>query len=169
MNFVPLQIAVLTVSDTRDEATDKSGALLRDLLTGDGHHCADKRIVRDDRYLIRAVVSKWIADDAVQVVIATGGTGFTGRDITPDALLPLFDKPIEGFGELFRQISFTEIGTSTVQSRALGGIANGTLIFALPGSSNACRTGWEKLLRAQLDIRHKPCNFAELMPRFREH
>ena len=168
MSFVPLNIAVLTVSDTRDEATDTSGALLRDMLLRDGHVCAAKRIVRDDRYLIRAVVSQWIADEAVQVVIATGGTGFTGRDITPDALLPLFDKPIEGFGELFRQISFTEIGTSTVQSRALGGIANGTLIFALPGSSNACRTGWEKLLRDQLDIRHKPCNFAELMPRFRE-
>ena len=107
MSFVPLHIAVLTVSDTRDEATDKSGALLKEMLTRDGHHCADKRIVRDDRYLVRAVVSQWIADDAVQVVIATGGTGFTGRDITPEALLPLFDKPIEGFGELFRQISFT--------------------------------------------------------------
>jgi molybdenum cofactor biosynthesis protein B len=167
-DFVPLRIAVLTVSDTRDEATDTSGALLRDLLLRDGHLCADRRIVRDDRYLIRAVVSQWIADDDVQVIITTGGTGFTGRDITPDALLPLFDKPIEGFGELFRQISFTEIGTSTVQSRALGGIANGTLVFALPGSGGACRTGWEKILKDQLDIRHRPCNFAELMPRFRE-
>ena len=168
MTSQPLQIAILTVSDTRDAATDKSGALLCELLERDGHVRADKRIVTDDRYRIRAVVSQWIADPAIQVVIITGGTGFTGRDITPDAIAPLFDKTIEGFGELFRQISYTEIGTSTMQSRALGGLANGTLIFCLPGSGNACRTGWEKLLRDQLDVAHKPCNFAELIPRFME-
>lgn len=168
MEFVALNIALLTVSDTRDEQTDTSGALLRELLETAGHHCADKRIVADDRYQIRAVVSQWIADPGVQVVISTGGTGFTGRDVTPEALAPLFDKPIEGFGELFRQISFQEIGTSTVQSRAVGGIANGTLLFALPGSRNACRTGWTKLLADQLDIRHRPCNFTELIPRFHE-
>ena len=168
MTSLPLRIAVLTVSDTRDESTDKSGALLCELLTADGHIRADKRIVTDDRYAVRSAVSQWIADSQVQVVIITGGTGFTGRDITPDAIAPLFDKTIEGFGELFRQISYGEIGTSTMQSRALGGIANGTLIFCLPGSSNACRTGWEKLLRDQLDVAHKPCNFAELIPRFLE-
>ena len=168
MTSHPLRIAVLTVSDTRDEATDTSGALLCELLTRDGHIRADKRIVTDDKYQIRAVLSAWIADPDVQAVIITGGTGFTGRDITPDAISPLFDKTIEGFGELFRQISYTEIGTSTMQSRALGGLANGTLIFGLPGSSNACRTGWEKLLRDQLNIAHKPCNFAELIPRFME-
>ena len=168
MTSCPLNIAVLTVSDTRDEATDTSGALLCELLEADGHRRADKRIVTDDTYRVRAVVSEWIADPAIQVVVITGGTGFTGRDITPDAIAPLFDKTIEGFGELFRQISYTEIGTSTMQSRALGGLANGTLIFCLPGSRNACRTGWEKLLRDQLDIAHRPCNFAELIPRFME-
>jgi molybdenum cofactor biosynthesis protein B len=149
-------------------ADDKSGQLLVDLITSSGHRVRDREIVRDDRYRIRATVSRWIADPGIDVVITTGGTGFTGRDSTPEALNPLFDKPIDGFGELFRQLSFEEIGTSTIQSRAVGGLANGTLIFALPGSINACRTGWTRILAAQLDIDHKPCNFVELIPRFHE-
>jgi len=164
----PLQIAVLTVSDSRTPETDTSGSLLAQLLTDAGHQLAAREIAPDDRYRLRAIASKWIADPSVDVILTTGGTGFTGRDSTPEALLPLFDKTIEGFGELFRQLSFEEIGTSTVQSRAVGGLANGTLIFAMPGSSGACRTGWERILSAQLDIRHTPCNFVELIPRFRE-
>ncbi len=164
----PLKIAVLTVSDSRTLDTDTSGSLLTHLLTGAGHQLAARDLVPDDRYQLRAIVSQWIADPLVDVVLTTGGTGFTGRDSTPEALMPLFDKTIDGFGELFRQLSFDEIGTSTVQSRAVGGLANGTLIFALPGSSGACKTGWERILCAQLDIRHKPCNFVELIPRFRE-
>lgn len=167
--FTGLNIAVLTVSDTRNEQTDTSGAFLADALTRAGHQLKEKRIVRDNRYDIRAVVSAWIADTAVSAVIITGGTGLTGRDVTPEAITPLFDKTIDGFGELFRYVSITDIGTSTVQSRALGGLANGTLIFALPGSSNACRTAWDKILKDQLDIRFRPCNFAELIPRFQEH
>lgn len=164
----PLKIAVLTISDSRTPDTDTSGDLLSQWLTQDGHHLAARDLVPDDRYRLRAVVSHWIANPSVDVILTTGGTGFTGRDSTPEALLPLFDKTIDGFGELFRQLSFEEIGTSTIQSRAVGGLANGTLIFALPGSSGACRTGWERILRSQLDIRHKPCNFVELIPRFRE-
>ncbi|MCC5886502.1 MAG: molybdenum cofactor biosynthesis protein B [Gammaproteobacteria bacterium] len=164
----PLNIAVLTVSDSRTLKTDTSGRLLADLLTAAGHQLAGRDLVADDRYQLRAVVSRWIADPLIDVIVTTGGTGFTGRDSTPEALLPLFDKTIDGFGELFRQLSYEEIGTSTVQSRAVGGLANGTLIFALPGSSGACRTGWERILCSQLDIRHKPCNFVELIPRFRE-
>lgn len=163
-----LNCAVLTISDTRTLQDDKSGALLAELLTADGHTLAARDLVSDDVYAIRAIVSKWIADAEIAVVLTTGGTGFTGRDSTPEALQPLFDKTIGGFGELFRQLSFAEIGASTIQSRALGGIANATLIFALPGSSNAVRTGWEQILHHQLDINFKPCNFVELIPRFRE-
>ncbi len=163
-----LNCAVLTISDTRTLEDDRSGALLAELLTADGHRLAERLLVSDDVYAVRAVVSRWIADPDIAVVLTTGGTGFTGRDSTPEALEPLFDKTIGGFGELFRQISFAEIGTSTVQSRAVGGIANATLIFALPGSSNAVTTGWEKILHNQLDINFKPCNFVELIPRFSE-
>nr|RNJ67239.1 MAG: molybdenum cofactor biosynthesis protein B [Leptolyngbya sp. IPPAS B-1204] len=166
--FVPLNIAVLTVSDTRTEATDKSGRLLVERLTQAGHHLAEKVIVPDNIYKIRAVVSHWIVDETVQVVITTGGTGLTGRDGTPEAILPLLDKEIQGFGELFRMISYQEIKTSTIQSRALAGVANGTYIFCLPGSSGACQTGWDTILKDQLDYRHRPCNFAELMPRLTE-
>ena len=164
----PLRIAVLTVSDSRTPETDTSGSLLAQLLTAAGHQLAERDLVPDDRYALRAIVSRWGAEPSVDVILTTGGTGFTGRDSTPEAIAPLFDKTIDGFGELFRALSFEEIGTSTVQSRAVGGLANGTLIFALPGSSGACRTGWERILRAQLDVRHKPCNFVELIPRFRE-
>ena len=157
-----LNIAVLTVSDTRTEATDTSGKALIDALTDAGHRLADKQIVPDDIYRIRAVTSGWIADNQVQVILCTGGTGFSGRDSTPEAMAPLFDKTIEGFGELFRAVSYEEIGTSTVQSRALGGLANFTAIFCLPGSTNACRTGW-RLIAPQLDAGHKPCNFVALL------
>lgn len=157
--FVPLNIAVLTVSDTRNEETDTSGRSLVDNLQSAGHHLVEKQIVIDDKYDIRAILSRWIADKNVQVVLVTGGTGFTGRDTTPEAVAPLFDKTIEGFGELFRQVSFNEIGTSTIQSRALAGMANKTLIFCMPGSTNACRTAWDHIIQSQLDSRHKPCNF----------
>ena len=166
--FLPLNIAVLTVSDSRTEADDKSGALLRGRAEAAGHKVLEKEIVPDDVYRMRAVFSRWIADPAIQVVLCTGGTGVTGRDSTPEAVAPLFDKQIEGFGELFRAVSFEEIGTSTVQSRALAGLANGTFIFCLPGSSGACRTAWDKILVAQLDHRTKPCNFAQLIPRLLE-
>ena len=163
-----LTCAVLTISDTRSEKDDTSGDLLAELLVEAGHTLVTRAIERDDIYRIRATVSAWIADAAIQVVLTTGGTGFTGRDSTPEALTPLFDKTIEGFGELYRQLSFEEIGSSTIQSRAVGGLANGTLVFALPGSGNAVRTGWEKIIKNQLDIDNRPCNFAELMPRFKE-
>ena len=166
--FLPLNIAVLTVSDSRGEAEDKSGPLLVERLTGAGHRCIDKQIVRDDIYRIRAVVSAWIADPQVQAVITTGGTGVTGRDGTPEAVLPLLDKRLEGFGETFRQISFGQIRTSTIQSRAIAGVANGTYVFCVPGSSGACATAWDELLQHQLDIRTRPCNLAELMPRLQE-
>jgi molybdenum cofactor biosynthesis protein B len=166
--FVPLNIAVLTVSDTRTQETDTSGQLFVDRLQAAGHALAARVLLKDDLYRIRAQVAAWIADDSVQVVLITGGTGFTGRDSTPEALKPLFDKTIIGFGELFRQVSYEEIGASTIQSRAVGGIANATLIFALPGSGNAVRTGWEKILRHQLDSSFRPCNLVELIPRFRE-
>ncbi len=167
--FVPLNIAVLTVSDSRTEDTDTSGKALVERLTKAGHRLADKAIVRDDIYKIRAVVSRWIADDGVQAVITTGGTGVTGRDGTPEAVKPLLDKELDGFGELFRMISYEEIKTSSLQSRAVAGVANGTYIFCLPGSSGACRTGWDKLIEAQLDFRTRPCNLVELMPRLMEH
>ena len=162
-----LQIAVLTVSDTRTEADDASGDVLCQRLVGAGHALAGRAIEIDDVYRIRARVSTWIADPAIDAILATGGTGFSDRDSTPEALLPLFDKTIDGFGELFRQVSLTQIGSSTIQSRAVGGLANGTLIFALPGSTNACRTGWDEILQYQLDADFKPCNFAELIPRLR--
>ncbi len=166
--FIPLSISVLTVSDTRVEANDTSGKTLAERLQEAGHVLADKQIVNDDIYNIRAAVSNWIADESVDVVISTGGTGVTGRDGTPEAIQPLFDKEIEGFGELFRSISYEEIKTSTVQSRAVAGVSNGTYLFCLPGSSGACRTGWDKILKDQLDYRHLPCNFAELIPRLKE-
>jgi molybdopterin adenylyltransferase len=164
----PLRLAVLTVSDTRDEATDKSGALLVERLRKAGHLLAEKAIVRDDVYAIRAIVSRWIAASDVEVVIATGGTGLTGRDGTPEAISPLLDKEIGGFGELFRTISYEEIGASSLQSRCLAGVANATYIFCLPGSSGACATGWDKLIGPQLDSRTRPCNLAELIPRLKE-
>ena len=157
--FTPLAIAILTVSDTRDERSDTSGQLLVEKLTEAGHRLHEKRIVKDDIYQIRAVLSQWIADTAVQAVIVTGGTGFSGRDSTPEAVSILFDKHIEGFGEVFRHYSLAEIGTSTLQSRALAGLANATVIFCVPGSTNACRTAWDRIIAEQLDNRHRPCNF----------
>ena len=168
MTATCLAIAVLTVSDTRGPDEDTSGDLLAERLQGVGHRLAGRRIVHDDVYAIRAVVSQWIADPGVQVVLTTGGTGFTGRDSTPEALLPLFDKTVDGFGELFRQLSYDEIGSSTIQSRAVAGLANATLVFAMPGSTGACRTAWDGILKNQLDAAFKPCNFAELLPRFHE-
>ncbi len=162
--FIPLNIAVLTVSDTRTETSDHSGASLSESLQGAGHRLYAKKIVKDDIYQVRALVSNWIADSAVQIIIATGGTGFSHRDITPEAISPLLDKQIPGFGELFRQLSIAQVGPSTVQSRAFGGMANGTFIFCLPGSTNACQTAWNEILCQQLDRRHKPCNFVELLP-----
>jgi molybdenum cofactor biosynthesis protein B len=167
-DFIPLNLAILTVSDSRTEETDKSGHTLRERALEAGHKVVEKCIVPDDIYQLRALVSRWIADSEVQVVVATGGTGITGRDSTPEALLPLFDKQIEGFGELYRSISLEEIGTSAIQSRAIAGLANGTLIFCLPGSTGACRTGWDKILKSQLDIRTRPCNFAQMFPRLLE-
>ena len=159
----PLNVAVLTVSDTRTPDTDTSGAFLEEALLAAGHQIADRQIVIDDVYQLRAIVSRWIADPGVEVVLTTGGTGFSGRDSTPEALLPLFDKTIDGFGEVFRAISLTEIGSSTVQSRALAGMVNGTVIFCMPGSTGACRTAWEGVLRDQLDSEHRPCNFVGVL------
>lgn len=156
--MIPLNIAVLTVSDTRDETTDTSGGYLISALQEAGHNLAERAIVPDDKYVLRAVVSNWIASDKVQAVLVTGGTGFTARDVTPDALIPLFDKQVDGFGELFRQVSYQEIGTSTIQSRAVAGLSNGTVVFCLPGSTGACKTGWS-IIESQLDSSHKPCNF----------
>lgn len=166
--FVPLNIAVLTVSDTRTEETDTSGKTLVDKLTAAGHTLADKIIMPDDVYTLRAKVANWIADDTTQVVLITGGTGMTGRDVTPEAVTPLFDKEIVGFGELFRAISYEEIKTSTIQSRAIAGLSNATLIFCLPGSTGACNTAWDKILKDQFDINNTPCNFVELFPRLCE-
>lgn len=161
--FLPLNMAVLTVSDTRTEATDTSGQLLAERLASAGHLLAARELVQDDIYLIRAHVSSWIANPDIHVVIITGGTGFSGRDTTPEAIMPLLDKQIEGFGELFRQISYEEIGSSTVQSRALGGLANRTAIFCVPGSTNACATAWDCILVEQLNSQHRPCNFVKLL------
>ena len=166
--FRPLSLCVLTVSDTRTADDDTSGDWLVAALADAGHVLHEREIVRDDVYAMRAIVSRWIADDAVHGILVTGGTGFTGRDSTPEALAPLLDKAMPGFGEMFRALSFDEIGTSTLQSRAFAGLANATFVFALPGSTAACRTGWEKLIRAQLDARTKPCNLANLRPRLRE-
>ncbi len=166
--FKPLNIAVMTVSDTRTEANDTSGDTLVKLLTEAGHHLVEKRIIPDNIYKIRAAVSEWIADDAVNAVITTGGTGITGRDTTPEAVSALFDKTIDGFGELFRAVSFDEISTSTMQSRTLAGVANATFIFCLPGSTGACRTGWGRIISHQLVYRTRPCILVELMPRVLE-
>lgn len=167
-SFQPLSIAVLTVSDSRDDSTDKSGRLLVERLQAAGHVLAEKAICPDDIYEIRARVARWVADDRPQVVITTGGTGLTGRDGTPEAVTPLLDKAIPGFGEMFRVLSYEEIGTSTLQSRAVAGVANGTYVFCLPGSSGACRDAWDKLIEKQLDSRTRPCNLVELMPRLGE-
>jgi len=166
--FKPLNIAVMTVSDTRTEATDTSGDTLVNLLTEAGHRLAEKRIVPDDIYRVRAVISQWIADANINAVITTGGTGMTGRDSTPEAIRPLLDKELEGIGELFRWLSYRDIETSTVASRALGGVANATFIFCLPGSTGACRTGWDEIIEPQLDYRNAPCNMVELLPRLTE-
>ncbi|MDG2526383.1 molybdenum cofactor biosynthesis protein B [Stenotrophomonas sp. HITSZ_GD] len=167
-DLIPLRLCVLTVSDSRTLAEDTSGAYLCDALAEAGHVLHERALAPDDRYRLRAIVSAWIADPAVDGILVTGGTGFTGRDSTPEALLPLLDKTMPGFGELFRAISFEEIGTSSLQSRAFAGLANGTFLFALPGSGSACRTGWEKIIRAQLDARTRPCNLATLRPRLHE-
>ena len=166
--FRPIGIAVLTVSDSRDEQSDKSGRLLVERLTHAGHRLVEKLIVPDDIYQIRAAVSRWIADPEVNAVITTGGTGVTGRDGTPEALRPLLDKVLDGFGEMFRSISYADIKTSTLQSRALAGVANATYVFCVPGSSGACVTAWDDLIAPQLDARTRPCNLIELMPRLRE-
>ena len=157
--FIPAHIAILTVSDSRGAAEDTSGQYLQEAAQEAGHQVVDRAIVKDDIYQIRARVSAWIADDNVQAVLITGGTGFTARDNTPEALLPLFDREVEGFGELFRMVSYEEIGTATIQSRALAGLANRTVIFAMPGSTRACRTAWERIIEEQVDARHRPCNF----------
>jgi molybdenum cofactor biosynthesis protein B len=167
--FLPVNIAILTVSDTRSEADDKSGPALIDMLMRDGHKLAARKIVRDDKPAIIAQLKAWIADAAIDVVISTGGTGVTGRDVTPEAFHDVYEKEIAGFGELFRFLSYQKVGTSTVQSRATAGVAGGTYLFALPGSPSACRDGWEDIIKHQLDNRHRPCNLVELMPRLQEH
>ncbi|OYY13493.1 MAG: molybdenum cofactor biosynthesis protein B [Rhizobiales bacterium 35-68-8] len=168
-SFVPLQIAVLTISDTRALADDKSGTTLVERLTGAGHALVARDIVPDDVEGIRNVVKAWIADPAIDVIITTGGTGFTGRDVTPEAIEPLFEKRMEGFSTVFHMISYEKIGTSTLQSRATAGVANATYIFCLPGSPGACRDGWDAILANQLDLRYRPCNFVEILPRLDEH
>lgn len=167
--FIPVRIAVLTVSDTRTLENDRSGDTLVERLTSAGHILADRTIIKDDADAIAAQLRLWVADPQVDVVISTGGTGVTGRDVTPEAVRQVIEKEIPGFGELFRWLSFQKIGTSTIQSRALAGVANGTYIFALPGSTGACKDGWDDILSTQLDSRFRPCNFVELMPRLREH
>ena len=166
--FIAVNIAILTVSDSRRLVDDKSGDLLAGRVAKDGHHLTDRRIVTDDFDAITAVVSEWVNKDTIDVVIATGGTGLTGRDGTPEAFRSVFEKEIEGFGEIFRYISFQKIGTSTIQSRAVAGVASGTYLFAVPGSPSACRDAWDEILRYQLDVRHRPCNFVEIMPRLSE-
>ena len=156
-----MKIAVLTISDTRTFKTDSSGSWLQEAIEVEGHELIDRKIVIDDIYQMRSIVSNWVVDASVEVIITTGGTGFTGRDSTPEALAPIFDKHIEGFGELFRQLSYDEIGTSTVQSRCLAGLANRTAIFCLPGSTGACKTGWNGIIREQLDSTFEPCNFVQ--------
>src|SRR5262245_58591790 len=166
--FVPVNIAIMTVSDTRALEDDKSGQTLVDVITRDGHKIADRTIVKDNAAAIAAQLEAWVSRDDIDVVISTGGTGVTGRDVTPEAFESVFEKKIDGFGELFRWISFQKIGTSTIQSRATAGVAGGTYLFALPGSPGACRDGWDEILNHQLDIRFRPCNFAELLPRLNE-
>ena len=167
--FVPLSVAVLTVSDTRSLAEDRSGDVLVERLTKAGHTLGDRAIVTDDVEAIRGTVKRWIADPGIDVVITTGGTGFTGRDVTPEAIEPLFEKRMDGFSAVFHRISYDKIGTSTIQSRAIGGVAGATYIFVLPGSPGACKDAWDGILAAQLDYRHRPCNFVEIMPRLDEH
>jgi molybdopterin adenylyltransferase len=167
--FLAVNIAILTVSDTRTEADDKSGQALIDMLTRDGHKLGARKIVRDDKASIVAQLKEWIADPAIDVVISTGGTGVTGRDVTPEAFHEVYEKEIAGFGELFRFLSYQKVGTSTIQSRATSGVAGGTYLFALPGSPSACRDGWDDIIKHQLDNRHRPCNLVELMPRLQEH
>ncbi len=166
--FIPLNIAVLVVSDTRTTKTDKSGKLLELKLDEAGHHLYEKRIVVDDIHQIRAIIACWCANDEVNAILTTGGTGVTGRDGTPEAVSVLFEKHIEGFGEMFRMLSYEEIGTSSLQSRAIAGVVNGTYVFCLPGSSGACATGWDRIISQQLDYRTRPCNLVELMPRLKE-
>jgi molybdenum cofactor biosynthesis protein B len=166
--FIPLRVAVITISDSRTTENDGSGDYLADSLVGEGHLIAHREIVKDDKYALRAAFSALIADENVDVIVSTGSTGLTGRDIAPEAIEPLFDKAIEGFGELFRAASVTDIGAATIQSRAFAGLANATVIFCMPGSPGACRTAWEEVIRPQLDARTRPCNLANLMPRFRE-
>jgi len=168
IKFIPLNIAVLTISDSRTEADDKSGHSLVSMLEKAGHNLGDKKIVPDSIYSIRAAVSIWIADPEIQAVITTGGTGLTGRDITPEAVQILYDKEIDGFGELFRYVSYKLIKTSSIQSRAIAGVANGTVIFSLPGSPGACKDGWNEIIVHQLDATYRPCNLVEMMPRFLE-
>ena len=167
--FLAVNIAVLTVSDTRTEADDKSGQTLVDLITQAGHRVAARKIVRDDKDAIVQQLKSWIADPAIDVVISTGGTGVTGRDVTPEAFHSVYEKEISGFGEVFRFLSYQKVGTSTIQSRATAGVAGGTYLFALPGSPSACRDGWDDIIKHQLDNRHRPCNLVELMPRLQEH
>ena len=167
--FLPVNIAVLTISDTRSPADDKSGDTLVAMIERDGHKVVARKIARDEKSDIVAQLSAWIADAEIDVVIATGGTGVTGRDVTPEAFQSVYEKEIGGFGELFRQISYQKVGTSTIQSRATGGVAGGTYLFALPGSPGACRDGWDEILKWQLDNRYRPCNLVELMPRLLEH
>lgn len=168
-DFLPVNIALLTVSDSRSLDDDRSGDTLEALILEAGHKLAARTIVKDEQALIVAQLRKWIADPEVDTVISTGGTGLTGRDITPEAFEEVYEKEIKGFGELFRQLSYGTIGTSTMQSRATGGLAGGTYLFALPGSPGACKDGWDKILKAQLDSRQRPCNLVELMPRLQEH
>ncbi|GGB68283.1 molybdenum cofactor biosynthesis protein B [Henriciella pelagia] len=169
LEFIPVRIAILVISDTRTFDTDTSGTTLAQRIEGAGHVVADRKIVTDDKAAIRAQVSTWIADPDIDVVITSGGTGLTGRDVTPEALTPLFDKVIEGFSVIFHQVSFQSVGLSTLQSRAIAGLASGTFIFCLPGSTGAVKDGWDKVISLQLDSRHKPCNLVELMPRLMEH
>lgn len=166
--FLPVNIAVLTVSDTRDLSTDRSGETLQSRIEAAGHRCIAREILRDEADLIAAQLRKWIADPEVDCVITTGGTGITGRDVTPEAFKRVMEKEIEGFGELFRMLSYQKIGTSTMQSRAIGGVSRGTYLFALPGSTGACKDAWDDILVWQLDARHRPCNLVELMPRLME-
>ena len=168
LEFVPVRVAVLIVSDTRTAETDTSGSLLVDRIRSAGHEVADHRIVHDDVTAIRSAVSAWIADPDVDIVISSGGTGLTGRDVTPEAVTPLFEKTIDGFSVIFHQVSFQSVGLSTLQSRAVAGLAGGTFIFCLPGSNGAVKDGWDKVISLQLDSRHKPCNLVELMPRLQE-
>ncbi len=167
--FTPITIAVLTVSDTRTENDDKSGTLLSNMLVDAGHNLAESSIVKDDIPAIQAQINKWVDDQSIDAIITTGGTGFTGRDVTPDAVKPLFDKEIDGFSALFHQLSYEKIGTSTIQSRACGGLIKDTFVFCVPGSPGACKDAWHGILKYQLDSRHRPCNFVEIMPRLMEH